>query len=90
MRRMGYTMTDEELLENYKLHCASQKEFNIFERDYNQSKIAMKELVEQMTPEMLQGVAKDEHEKHVIRRYNRMCRHLNGMQDTLLRAIWRM
>lgn len=59
---MARMLTDDELLENYKMRC-SEKEYNIFVRDFEQSKIAMRDIVEQMTPDMLSGIAKNDVEK---------------------------
>lgn len=87
MKRMGKLLTDEELLENYRMRC-SEKEFAIFKRDFEQSRIAIMDLLNQMTPDMLGGIAKNDAEKQIIRRYNRMCRHLNKMRAKMERLSW--
>ena len=84
---MGKLLTDEELLENYRMRC-SEKEFELFRKDFEQSKINLMLLWSQMTPDMFGGIANTDEEKQIIKRYNKMCRHVDKLRGKMERLSW--
>lgn len=87
MNKMGRMLTDDELLEKLSYHC-SEKEYNIFVDDFNKTKMALKETTEQMSEQMLNGIAQNEEEKKTIKAYNKLCRHHAKLRGRLERLSW--